>query len=207
MPEGMVGPGGQAIDIDAAEAAFAEAMAAPAAGEAPEYSAPPRRDPEAPYGRRVDGTPKAKPGQKGRSVGNEKARVRSGQPVAAAAPKDRTEVLGGLLQLISIPLMAVPELRPDAAALAMHGPGVVTALNTAASADPRLGGLIDRLVTVGPYGALVAAVVPLAAQLLRNHTPINIPGTIDPRQLRDEIDAQLAPPADAEDEVPAAEAA
>jgi hypothetical protein len=63
MPETLLTEDGQALDLDAAERDFARSMAAPEPSE-PQAPAPPKRvtDPEAPFGRKVDGTPKKAPG-------------------------------------------------------------------------------------------------------------------------------------------------
>jgi hypothetical protein len=196
MAEGLTGPDGQILDVDRE---FAASMAAPPAPNGHEPSAPPARDPEAPYGRRADGTPKAKPGAKRRA--SEAEAPRTGPipgPALAPTRQAREKALGGLLQVAAMPCLAVPSLRADAGALSIHGPGIVSAAAEAAEADPRFAALVDRLTVIGPYGALVAATVPLAAQLIRNHFALPIPGTEDPAELRTAIEGQLAERAEAE---------
>lgn len=99
----------------------------------------------------------------------------------AATPKSKTQKyqtdyrkgLNGMLQLASFPLVMLGTQKPaflaDAAAIGEHGPGVVDAVNDLAQEDPRLAAVLDKILGMGPYGALIAAVLPLAAQLLANH--------------------------------------
>src|ERR1700729_1171807 len=116
MPEGLATAEGEAIDLDSVEQEFARAMAAPA-GDA-DQPVPPdigAVDPEAPYGRTVDGKPKKGPG--GRPPRAEKARVTdkpqkalpagkaaSGDGKGAggkAAPKDAASYAQGLVELFA----------------------------------------------------------------------------------------------------------
>src|SRR5690242_14948524 len=64
MAETLTTADGKPVGLDDTDARFAAAMAAPRADE-PEHPAPPRHDPadpDAPYGRKLDGTPKLRPG-------------------------------------------------------------------------------------------------------------------------------------------------
>jgi hypothetical protein len=188
VAEGLSGPDGRTLDVDQQ---FAASMAAPPAPNGHEPSAPPARDPEAPYGRRADGSPKAKPGRRR----TEAEAPRTGPipgPRLAPTREAREQALGGLLQVIAMPCLAVPALRADAGALSIHGPGMVTAAAAVAEVDPKFAGLVDKLTVAGPYGALIVAGIPLAAQLIRNHFTLPIPGTEDPADLRRAIEDQLA---------------
>lgn len=99
----------------------------------------------------------------------------------------------------------MPALRPDAAALAIHGPTLIDAIDKTAQADPRFASVVDRLVIVGPYGMLVAASIPLVAQLVRNHGGPKLPGTEDPNALRADIEQTIQAMAAAADDGQAAE--
>lgn len=75
--------------------------------------------------------------------------------------------LNGMFQLIAAPLAFVQPL--DAMAVAQHGPNVAEALNDLAQERPEVAMVLQRLLSVGPYGLVIAAVLPLAVQLLHNH--------------------------------------
>lgn len=86
MPEGLATADGETIDIDRVEQEFAAAMAAPAGDEA-EAASPPDIglvDPEAPFGRKADGTPKKGPG--GRPP-KDRPRVTDKAPKALSGPQ------------------------------------------------------------------------------------------------------------------------
>ncbi len=75
--------------------------------------------------------------------------------------------LNGMFQLIAAPLAFVQPL--DAMAVAQHGPNVAEALNDLAQERPEVAMVLQRLLSVGPYGLVIAAVLPLAVQVLHNH--------------------------------------
>jgi hypothetical protein len=177
-------------------------MTAPAAGNA---------DPDAPYGRRADGTPKAKPGRKGsgaapaapRAVSAPRPRTTAatGRPAARKSPTGAVDYrpgLNGWLQILSLPLALAGRVRPvlalDAAAVSIHGPGVTDALNTVAQDQPEVAAVLDKIMAVGPYGVLIGAIIPLVAQIGANHgkIPSSVAtgmGAIDPATLKDQLDA------------------
>ena len=100
---------GAVIDVPAGEAEFHKAMAAPEMGAPPvaEIPAPPKVDPEAPYGRKVDGTPKGGPG--GRPPKNaDKPRVTTTAAGPAGEMRDYTPDLVGLwaVQVVLVALLA-----------------------------------------------------------------------------------------------------
>lgn len=167
-------------------------------------------DPEAPYGRRADGTPKAKPGRKGngaatapRTVSAPRPRSTSpgARPAARKSPTggvDYRPGLNGWLQILSLPLALAGRVRPvfalDAAAVSMHGPGVTDALNTVAQDQPEVAAVLDKIMAVGPYGLLIGSLIPLVAQIGANHgkIPASVAtgmGAMDPATLKDQLDA------------------
>jgi hypothetical protein len=138
------------------------------------------RDSEAPYGRKPDGTPRGKPGPK-KTTGSP-----AGTRPAAAAPPRRPAAKGkgtdyrpginGLLQIAAFPLALGGKVRPalalDAAAITIHGQNISEALNAIAQERPEVAAALDRILSVGPYGLLIGAVIPLVAQIGVNHGKI-----------------------------------
>jgi hypothetical protein len=150
----------------------------------PEPTAAP--DPEAPFGRKRDGTPyKRDPAQyasrRGKPVGGGRRRRSSASSSTSGGGSRRTDyrpALGALVQMVAAPLAVAGQRSPaalaDAAALAIHGPAVVEAVNDIAQEQPAVARVLDRLAKVGPYGALLTAVAPLAVQMLVNHGMIPV---------------------------------
>lgn len=93
----------------------------------------------------------------------------------------------GITQLIAAPLMIVaPE---DAWALTQHAPNIVEALQVTSEVSPGLAGLLDRILSVGPWGLVITASLPLLVQVAANHKLI--PGMVadalgaeDPAKIR-----------------------
>lgn len=75
--------------------------------------------------------------------------------------------INGIFQLVAAPLAFTAPL--DAYAVATHGPNIAEALNDLAQERPEVAMVLQRILAVGPYGALLAATVPLVVQLLHNH--------------------------------------
>lgn len=78
--------------------------------------------------------------------------------------------INGLFQGICIPLsIAAPA---DAFAVSQHGPNVAEALNQLAQERPEVAAMLEKVLAIGPYGALVAAVIPMVIQIAHNHNAI-----------------------------------
>ncbi len=126
---------------------------------------------DAPWGVKADGTPRAKPGRKSsgnttRSTGTRRTTTRKGQ-------KDYRPAVAGLIQMAAFPLTmagtAKPEFALDGAALIIHAPAVADAIHEIAVNNPEVARVLESLMAVGPYGALIGAVIPLAIQICANH--------------------------------------
>jgi hypothetical protein len=76
-----------------------------------------------------------------------------------------------------------PGTVADAAALSLYGPNLAEKTGDLAARDPRIGKFIDALNggVENPYLAVIAAALPLALQLVRNHEPVLQP---NPRLFR-----------------------
>jgi hypothetical protein len=81
--------------------------------------------------------------------------------------------------------MQRPVFAADAAAITIHAPNIASALNQLAQERPEIAAVLERVLQVGPYGVLIAAVAPLALQILANHgaLPEGALGTIPQKQL------------------------
>jgi hypothetical protein len=140
----------------------------------------------APYGRRSDGTPRAKPG---RPPGRTTASTQPRRTTTAAKITDYRTPIIGLIQIpagiLSIAGMRKPVFAADAAAITVHGPNIADALDKLAQERPEVAAVLDRVLQVGPYGVLIAAVAPLVLQILANHDalPSGALGTIPPGEL------------------------
>lgn len=164
-------------------------------GSAPEAGTPPAdgegEDPDAPYGRKADGSPKAKPGRRPKNGSAPRvAKIQPARPRKAAAPRPTTkkptgpDYAGAVMGLLQLPaaglaLAGAKDQRflADAITLELHGPPIAQALHDIAQEQPAVAAVLDRLMHVGPYGALIAAVSPLIFQVAANH------GLVQPGQM------------------------
>lgn len=162
----------------------------------------PMADLEAPYGRRADGTPKKKPGPaagtpRGTSAPR-KAAPAAPRPTRKTGPRakvsaalpDYREGVAGLLQIPAFILASAGRLNPvleyDGIAVAVATPNIAEAVNSLAQEEPRVAAVLDKILQVGPYGAILGAVVPLIAQIAVNHKkiPAGTLGTQEPEALK-----------------------
>lgn len=129
-------------------------------------------DPEAPYGRTASGAARRKPGRKrgkgatatAPAAGSSRPAGRSrGRPARSSGP-DYRSVIGGLIQMVILPLSMIRDNRAVAtAAVVADGCGpIVEAGHNLAVESPPVAAVLDRLAKVGPYGELITAITPVA---------------------------------------------
>lgn len=106
---------------------------------------------------------------------------------------EREEAVLGIGQLAQVPLIATGNYA-DAGAIAAHFPNIAHELAVLADREASIAGIIDPLMKVGPYTALVAAVLPLAMQIMVNHGrgQAGMMGTVKPEMLESQIKVGLA---------------
>ena len=132
---------------------------------------------------KIDGRTRAGRAARAASPGAPPPRRGPGRPSTKPKPKDYRAGVEGIGQLAAGALLFVN--HADAAAVMVHTPPIAQALHDLAQEDPRVAALLDKLLQVGPYGALLAAVAPLVLQVLCNHgkVPTGLLGTVAPEQL------------------------
>jgi hypothetical protein len=69
--------------------------------------------------------------------------------------------------------MALSFVNPvDGYCVARYTPGIAGAVADLAVERPEVAAALDKVLAVGPYGALIGAVLPLAVQLMHNHNMV-----------------------------------
>lgn len=155
-------------------------------------------DPEAPYGRKADGTPKGKPGPKKSAGSATRTRASAPRPTRKSGPgrgrmSAQTDYRAGIVGVLQIPAFGLitagkfnPALEYDGIALATMAPAFASALNDLAAEDARTAAILDKVLAIGPYGAILGVVVPFIAQVAVNHKkiPAGTLGTVEPEVLK-----------------------
>lgn len=140
-------------------------------------------DPSAPWGRTRDGQPRRKPGRRPSGTnpnGGTIPRPRRTTPrKPAASKKTGPDYRPGIIGFLQIPAFALgaagqvnEDFALDGAALSMHAPNIAEALNQLAAENPTVAAALDRILAVGPYGAIIGACLPLLLQIAANHRAI-----------------------------------
>lgn len=152
--------------VPTGEAAFHAAMAAPEPGgpAAPSPPPPPPVDPDAPYGRRADGTPKKGPG--GRPPKDaDRPRVTDQAPAAAGGQaRDYTEGLAQLAGIVHLGLLTQQRTHAHAALWRGTSPQMVAAWNAAAQQNAMVRTGVEYLAgsSVGWVIGVTVATMPFA---------------------------------------------
>lgn len=122
---------------------------------------------------RVRTTSTRRPAKGRESQGRKTAPKRKAPP--PPEPPSPADAIRGILQLPAAALIitgqrleSVP-IVADGATILVHGPQVAEAIEELARNDPRVMALLEKVLAFGPYGALLAALFPFVAQLVRNH--------------------------------------
>lgn len=121
-----------------------------------------------------------------------KSSTGSTRPKKTKNGTDYTEGIAGLLSLPATALYvagtagAEPNLAliADANAIAEATPKIAVAVNDLANERPEIAAVLDKILKVGPYGALLTAVVPMVAQILTNHKVLP-PGIVGSKSAED----------------------
>jgi hypothetical protein len=146
------------------------------------------KDEDAPAGRRRTGEPRPAPK---RSPGRPRKLVEE-------SGKDYKEQILGLLQLpagaLAVAGMQNPVYAADSRAVTIYSPNIAEALDQLAHERPEVAVVLDRVLAVGPYGVVLAAVTPLVLQLFVNHgkIPPGTAGTVAPMELIQDL-VQVSP--------------
>jgi hypothetical protein len=152
-----------------------------------------REQQEAPYGRDpATGQPRPKPGRKPGSKTRAKPtgpKAPPRRPAAKQTGPDYRAALEGFFQLPAGILLMLGQrniaFRADAAAVLLHGPPIAAGFDQLAREQPAVAALLDRVLQVGPYGAVFMPLFALGLQFAANHKaiPLTVPGVVPPEQL------------------------
>lgn len=141
-------------------------------------------DPEAPYGRFKNGKPRKNPPKDGAPSPRKTRQYKS---------KSKTDYRPGFLGIAQMGAFVASFFSPlDAVAVTDHAPNIAEAVQVTADNDPKFAAAMDRILSAGPYAALISACVPLAMQVLHNHG--HVPGEVVKTmggRTRDEVTESL----------------
>lgn len=133
------------------------------AGMEPITDVIPGSDAEAPYGRFKNGKPRKNP-PKGPSAPRAKSGLKS------KGKTDYRPGIKGFAQLVSFGLSFFSPL--DAVAVTDHADNIAEGAQVTAENDPKFAAALDRILSAGPYAALLSATLPMFVQILHNHDKV-----------------------------------
>lgn len=181
MAEGIQSADGKPLDVDPAKAdtnrEFAAAMAAPAGDD----KAPPRKAPREQT--QTQDKPRVRKGRPPGSTSKPKE-----TPPAALSREQKLQGIQGIVQLgaggclLAERATGSKSFKADAITLASSADAIAQAVIETAEIDERFSRVVDKICTVGPYGALLTVALSVGTQIARNHGA-NMPGTQDPDEL------------------------
>jgi hypothetical protein len=111
----------------------------------------------------------------GRSAPRGRPRGSKNKPKPEPEEQQLEQAIRGILQLPAAGFIIAGQrvhstpLVADGATILVHGPGVAKAIVEIAENDPRVMALLEKVLAFGPYGVLLAALIPAVAQGIRNH--------------------------------------
>jgi hypothetical protein len=213
MAEGLATADGKPIDLSDVDQQFAAAMAAPPADD-PEFPAPPEQpppDPDAPFGYRLDGTPKTRPGgrppkDKARVQNAPKAITGPGKPGKdGKTPDAQPDYAAGLREFlggIQLALAVLPfpndnvrvHARYQSAVIEKTGDGLATGLGTVAEHNAMVRWGVEKLTQGGgawvfPAAMAIAPFAVSTAMLWK--APVTEQMTEGARRIEEEAMARL----------------
>lgn len=116
---------------------------------------------------------------------------------ATSIQEKRFDAIQGMWQLAGLGCVFMHQYS-DAGAISLHSPAISKEIVELADTNDVIAKSVDQLLQVGPYAGLVAAVLPLAMQILVNHKRIptdKIPadsGIVDPELLEAQVKTEMA---------------
>jgi hypothetical protein len=130
----------------------------------------------------------------GRSAPRGRPRGSKNKPKEQPEEQQLEQAIRGILQLPAAGFIIAGQrvqstpLVADGATILVHGPGVAKAIVEIAENDPRVMALLEKVLAFGPYGLLIAALMPAIAQGIRNHNEPAAPilegfGAVTPEQI------------------------
>jgi len=87
--------------------------------------------------------------------------------------KKYAEGVSGIFQIVAAGVSLVDPV--DGYCVAQYTPPIADAVADLAVERPEVAAALDRILAVGPYGALIGAVLPLAVQIAHNHKKVPEP--------------------------------
>lgn len=101
---------------------------------------------------------------------------KTGKPSAPRKASLETRLTGNLITLGTVIAatggMTSPAVTADGVLICQHAPNVAAALDKIAKDDPRVAAALERMLTVGTWSGLVAAMLPLVLGIAANHGAI-----------------------------------
>lgn len=187
---------GAPVDVEALNQEFHAAMARPPVGDGePTAKAPPRKlppDPDAPKPKR--GRPSAESKPRTRAASATTADTRTPQKAA----EDRAAGVAGIMQIAGGACLVAGQqgnseaLMCDAAVLGDFAQPYGEACASVAAANPAFARTLDKLISVGPFGALLTLTVQMGMQFASNHGVIDqgMAGTRTRKQIIADLEKQ-----------------